>query len=205
MKIQKLVNKKLIAFLLVIIIALTTFYFFYGKKPNGTTENYIGKKDTVSSNNESPKSSSSNNSQKLNGSVGDNQSDHLDEELVENEDYMSTLDQYVVELYKSPKGYYYFKDISVNKEEILLLIDEPFGLALKKDNQVSINVNFGGQVPKKIVVGYIHDDQFTEIKTELSTRSIKTAFNPPKDGDYTICIVSEGADVMASGTINIEQ
>lgn len=101
---------------------------------------------------------------------------------------------------------YYFKNKNLKNGEILLLQSKNRGLKLENGDKVNIELTMIPDGLSHTVVGYILNDNFTEIFSEPVSDKLTVSFDVKVDGEYIISVVGSNANFIriTEGTVVVK-
>lgn len=126
--------------------------------------------------------------------------------VIENNSFLNELNKINVTLEEESPKNYSFNNMKLNNGDLFLLKSENKGLALKKGDNVEIDLSIIPDGTSATRVGYILNGNYTEIFSASVTNQLMTDFYVEEDGEYIICIIGLNANfvTISDGAILVD-
>ncbi|MEK3955764.1 MULTISPECIES: hypothetical protein [unclassified Psychrobacillus] len=118
------------------------------------------------------------------------------EVVIENDDYLNSLNKIDINLLESSPSVYSLKNESLANGDIFLLREKNEGLSLKKGDHVFINLTFEPDGSSQTNAGFILNGNYTELFAEKITDKLVTDFTVEEDGEYIFCVIGFNANFI---------
>lgn len=126
--------------------------------------------------------------------------------VIENNSFLNELNKINVTLEEESPNNYSFNNMKLNNGDLFFLKSENKGLALKRGDNVEIDLSIIPDGTSATGVGYILNGNYTEIFSASVTNQLMTDFYVEEDGEYIICIIGFNANfiTISDGAILVD-